>query len=56
VTKVHGFLHILHKSDKFVKDEKSNKSFEMLRVSLTLTHLLHPLDFDNDSILYVFAS
>jgi hypothetical protein len=50
-----GFTRLLKKGYEFVWDETTNKAFEALKLSLTRTPLLFPLDYSRDYFLYVVA-
>jgi hypothetical protein len=51
-----GFMRLLKKGSEFVWDTTANKSFEALKLFLTCTPLLFPLDYSWDYFLYLTAS
>jgi hypothetical protein len=51
-----GFTHLLKKGCDFVWDDTANKNFEALKLSLTYTTLLFPLDYSRDYFLYLASS
>jgi hypothetical protein len=52
----HGFTRLLKKGSEFVWDTITNKAFETLKLSLTRSPLLFPLDYSHDYFLYLAAS
>jgi hypothetical protein len=51
-----GFTRLLKKGYEFVCDNTANKAFEDLKLTLTRTPLLFPLDYSRDYFLYLAAS
>jgi hypothetical protein len=51
-----GFTRLLKKGSEFIWDTTTNKDFEALKLSLTRTPLLFPLDYSQDYFLYLTAS
>jgi hypothetical protein len=50
-----GFTRLLKKGHGFVWDDTPNKAFESLKLSLTHTPHLFPLDYSRDYFLYLVA-
>jgi hypothetical protein len=50
-----GFTHLLKKGHDFVWDDITTKAFEALKIALTCTPLLFPLDYSRDYFLYLVA-
>jgi hypothetical protein len=48
-----GFTRLLKKGYKFVWDDTTNKAFKALKLALTCTPLLLPLDYSQDYFLYL---
>jgi hypothetical protein len=51
-----GFTWLLKKGYEFVWDDMTNKAFEALKLSLTRTPLMFPLDYSQDYFLYLASS
>jgi hypothetical protein len=50
-----GFTRLLKKGHDFVWDDIATKAFEALKIALTCTPLLFPLDYSRDYFLYLVA-
>jgi hypothetical protein len=50
-----GFTQLLKKGYDFVWDDTINKAFEALKLALTYTQILFPLDYSRDYFLYLAA-
>jgi hypothetical protein len=51
-----GFTRLLKKGSEFVWDNIANRAFKALKLTLTRTPLLFPLDYSRDYFLYLAAS
>jgi hypothetical protein len=51
-----GFTQLLKKGYEFVWDTTANKAFDALKLTLTHTPLLFPLNYSRDYFLYLAAS
>jgi hypothetical protein len=51
-----GFIRLLNKDFEFVWDTTAKKDFDALKLILTHTPLLFPLDYSRDYFLYLIAS
>ena len=51
-----GFMHLLKKEVPFYWDERAQRSFEVLKKTLSFAPLLSPPDYNKDFILYLATS